>query len=967
MALPFIRTFFLSVTATVVVGVFLLSATQHLGVGANSTPVLSEVSASYITNNSAIFNFTSNEEGTFYYLVYSAADPAPSASVIKAQGTAIAKGTGSALAANNLTEATGLSFQSLYTAYLIVENFDSPPSPSLVSEVDFTTVDETTGSVVRAEAHPTQANVNAATTLVALMPDGAQKTQFQARIAAVQADVAAVTNVESLISALPSPGDLVLADTPEVEAARSAYDSLSTYRKSLVSNFELLFFVEAFLEVITNADNIVSFAEDNPDQTNVNAAQLVLNDIPDGNVKSLLQARLDAVQDIVDAENAATAGATMALIAALPAPADLVLEDEAEVAAARTSYFNLSAFRQTLVTNYELLLGAEAQMLVLTTTDDAVSLAESTQESSDIAAAQTLVDGIPDGTMKTFFQNRLDTLQEEINTTKRITSFNFASPEIVGGIFESAGLIKLVVPSGTNRSSLTPTISITGTNVSPNSGSAQNFTSPVTYTVTALDSSTKNYQVTVTELGSGQTMPSISGGVSLNNTTPQAVVVSPTLPLTVSTSNGTTAPTLDFSLLLTNGIGSLPQTTMSTSLGQVTIPASTTITSADSGWDGVFSLPVSTNVSLSSINGQSRTVSVGLLVGSSDTSLSFNKGVRLVFNGQAGSQIGYQSPGGSFFEISSVCSSDSQAVGDALSANGDCKINVGNNLVVWTKHLTTFATYTTSSSQSGGSGGSSNSSGSSSSTASAPTCSDVKPSSTPDLFQVNLDASTARLFFAPVLGFDRYFISYSTHPSAEEHGVGVILTGTGVQNYMVSHLKPSTTYYFRVRAQNGCMPGEWSNTLRGVTRGVGSSGLVAFYKNSLLGNLIAAIRTFTFTALTTETAQTDTTVPTLESSVATVEEQSATQAAEATPASRLGFLLSGRPLPSPSPVSSSPRPVSSPSPRATLAPASTPTPVVSPSPVSTSLPSPVLQPTSPLQATPTLNFWQRLIRFFFGR
>src|SRR3989344_2719725 len=44
-------------------------------------------------------------------------------------------------------------------------------------------------------------------------------------------------------------------------------------------------------------------------------------------------------------------------------------------------------------------------------------------------------------------------------------------------------------------SALAPTIAITGTSVSPNSGVAQNFTNSVTYTVTAEDASTQDYTV----------------------------------------------------------------------------------------------------------------------------------------------------------------------------------------------------------------------------------------------------------------------------------------------------------------------------------------------------------------------------------------------------------------------------------------------------------------------------------------
>lgn len=75
-----------------------------------------------------------------------------------------------------------------------------------------------------------------------------------------------------------------------------------------------------------------------------------------------------------------------------------------------------------------------------------------------------------------------------------ITSFRLSGND--GVIILSS--IAVTVPSGTDVTALAPTIMITGASVSPASGVAQNFTNPVTYTVTAGDGSTHDYVVTVT-------------------------------------------------------------------------------------------------------------------------------------------------------------------------------------------------------------------------------------------------------------------------------------------------------------------------------------------------------------------------------------------------------------------------------------------------------------------------------------
>ena len=68
----------------------------------------------------------------------------------------------------------------------------------------------------------------------------------------------------------------------------------------------------------------------------------------------------------------------------------------------------------------------------------------------------------------------------------------------VGVIDEENHLIQITVPSGTNLTSLYPIITINGASVSPASRVGQNFSSPVTYTVTADNYSTQEYQVVVT-------------------------------------------------------------------------------------------------------------------------------------------------------------------------------------------------------------------------------------------------------------------------------------------------------------------------------------------------------------------------------------------------------------------------------------------------------------------------------------
>jgi Tfp pilus assembly protein PilV len=87
------------------------------------------------------------------------------------------------------------------------------------------------------------------------------------------------------------------------------------------------------------------------------------------------------------------------------------------------------------------------------------------------------------------------------NSEKNIISFKFPglTPNVTATINATAKTIAATVPAGTDVTALVPTIEISeDASITPASGAAQNFTNPVTYTVTAEDDSQQTYTVTVT-------------------------------------------------------------------------------------------------------------------------------------------------------------------------------------------------------------------------------------------------------------------------------------------------------------------------------------------------------------------------------------------------------------------------------------------------------------------------------------
>jgi Domain of unknown function (DUF5018) len=86
------------------------------------------------------------------------------------------------------------------------------------------------------------------------------------------------------------------------------------------------------------------------------------------------------------------------------------------------------------------------------------------------------------------------------STAKAITKFTFSqfSPAIQATIDETTKKITAVVPPTADVTKLTPSVSVSAkAKVLPDSGKVQDFTNPVTYTVTAEDGTSANYQVTV--------------------------------------------------------------------------------------------------------------------------------------------------------------------------------------------------------------------------------------------------------------------------------------------------------------------------------------------------------------------------------------------------------------------------------------------------------------------------------------
>lgn len=298
-----------------------------------------------------------------------------------------------------------------------------------------------------------------------------------------------------------------------------------------------------------------------------------------------------------------------------------------------------------------------------------------------------------------------------VTRTLAATVANLASLSVNGGtldpLFSTAtSNYSVFVPNTSATTTVTARSEQAGATIKVNGTAVQNLVASglinlvvgantITTQVTAEDGlSTKTYTVTVTRLAPGQATTDTNGGVTAGNTVTDVVVTSPVQPITVTIPAGTTTPTVIDYKNITSG-GTVPQTTIVSPVAKVEIPASTTITGTNTAWTGVLTAPEVSNYEFPKVKGQTITKGLVIEVGDPNVSLTFTKAVRLVLYGQAGMRVA-RIHNKVYEEISTIGAADTQDEGDKLAPAAAFKINVGRDLVIWTKGFSQFITFTQS-------------------------------------------------------------------------------------------------------------------------------------------------------------------------------------------------------------------------------------------------------------------------------
>lgn len=109
----------------------------------------------------------------------------------------------------------------------------------------------------------------------------------------------------------------------------------------------------------------------------------------------------------------------------------------------------------------------------------------------------------------------------------------------------------------------------------------------------------------------------------------------------------------------------------------------------------------------------------------------------------------------------------------------------------------------------------------------APACTAIKPGSAPIITNtLNGDNSVTLTWTKADNPVTKYLIAYGTSPGSIEYG-NPDVGNADTTSYTVRGLSGGTRYYFKIKAINDCMPGDWSNEVSSLIGGTGAVVIVA--------------------------------------------------------------------------------------------------------------------------------------------
>lgn len=131
-----------------------------------------------------------------------------------------------------------------------------------------------------------------------------------------------------------------------------------------------------------------------------------------------------------------------------------------------------------------------------------------------------------------------------------------------------------------------------------------------------------------------------------------------------------------------------------------------------------------------------------------------------------------------------------------------------------------------------------NSSSSNSSTAPSTSCSDSKPGSAPQLLSAEAGINSVFLRWLDASDpVSYYLVAYGLSPGVYTYG-NPNVGGKGTTSYAVKGLSVGKTYYFKIRAGNGCSPGDFSNEMAVTLLG---KETISNFANNFIPSVLGAV------------------------------------------------------------------------------------------------------------------------------
>ena len=183
-------------------------------------------------------------------------------------------------------------------------------------------------------------------------------------------------DVQKLISNLPSPGKLTLADASDVRTAKAQFDLLTDEQKKKISEalkkklndcYTAITDMEA-AKIVSDAIAALPATPTVDDIGTIRSAEEAYNNLTDDQKGYLTQREVNKLNNAVSVVSMLEVGYVTGLIAALPAKDAVTAQDRAKIEAARAAYNNLTEAQKKQVSNYSKLTDAEEALENLGTT-----------------------------------------------------------------------------------------------------------------------------------------------------------------------------------------------------------------------------------------------------------------------------------------------------------------------------------------------------------------------------------------------------------------------------------------------------------------------------------------------------------------------------------------------------------------------------------------------------------------------